>query len=636
MKMSKLNFKTISSFLFFFVCLLFVVLSPYRVNAQEAFTITNYTFDGTWHEDNTITVFEHLDVNFTSSRHGIYRSIPNYFKVGGEAFGRDEKVIYNVDIDDVWVYDNNFDLEYEDYYLGVVIGDEDVLVSGDQSYDISYTIKIPEDRTDILDFMYYSVLGPNWDTTIDNYSFYMEFDKPLSDEAVNNLNVLSGDGNEPGNALDVEYEVTADYVYGEAYDIKNYEAITFYTTMEDGYFVGAKSLTPAFPRILCGVLSVVIVFIFINILTGKRKKPVQSVQFYPPEGIGPSEVGVIIDESSDDIDIISLIPYWAGQGYISISEGKPGKIILHKLKHLPEDAPEYQLTFFNALFKKKDECNLKKLSSSFYENYISAQVELKYTFTDEKTLSKGRVKAYICSALLAIVFGLTISSNTRLAFLDDWPLGLFGGAAILALGVVTTIMETQFYFKKKGMLKFILFAIAMGVLAFGNTLLCTGNSMDYFLPRHYMFCIFGAAFVAALFMGKMITPTDYKIDMIGKLLGLREFIRVAEKDRLAMLLDENPSYFYDILPYAMVFGMADKWAEKFKDLTVPKPDWYTSTHTTDFSTIMMAHMLSDVTRSNINSSISSLASSGSSSGGGFSSGGFSVGGGAGGGGGGSW
>lgn len=58
------------------------------------------------------------------------------------------------------------------------------------------------------------------------------------------------------------------------------------------------------------------------------------------------------------------------------------------------------------------------------------------------------------------------------------------------------------------------------------------------------------------------------------MLGFKEFIKAAEKDRLEMLLEEDPEYYYHVLPYAQVLHVSKIWINKFKDLTVPPPTWY--------------------------------------------------------------
>ena len=102
-------------------------------------------------------------------------------------------------------------------------------------------------------------------------------------------------------------------------------------------------------------------------------------------------------------------------------------------------------------------------------------------------------------------------------------------------------------------------------------------------------------------------------------------------------MEGNPSYFYNVLPYAYVFGMTKKWASKFESIPVERPSWYSPYNTAEdayFDVVMMDSMLNHVSTGVtdvIHESIAKSSDSGSSdSGGGFSGGGF------GGGGGGAW
>ena len=77
--MCKLNFKRLlASFFALLLC-----LSPVVVQADEAgYTIQDYAVQATYHSNNTISVNETIAVNFTESRHGIYRNIPLNMYVG--------------------------------------------------------------------------------------------------------------------------------------------------------------------------------------------------------------------------------------------------------------------------------------------------------------------------------------------------------------------------------------------------------------------------------------------------------------------------------------------------------------------------------------------------------------------------
>jgi uncharacterized membrane protein YgcG len=125
--------------------------------------------------------------------------------------------------------------------------------------------------------------------------------------------------------------------------------------------------------------------------------------------------------------------------------------------------------------------------------------------------------------------------------------------------------------------------------------------------------------------------------------GLKEFIRVAEADRLQMLQSVSGAeritttdgaaivkIYERLLPYAVLFGLEKEWAQeisKYYDTT--PPDWYSGTSA--FSAGAFAAGVSSLS-SSVSTSYS--GSSGSSSSGGSSGGGSSGGGGGGGGGGG--
>ncbi|HHH12467.1 MAG TPA: DUF2207 domain-containing protein, partial [Candidatus Moranbacteria bacterium] len=115
------------------------------------------------------------------------------------------------------------------------------------------------------------------------------------------------------------------------------------------------------------------------------------------------------------------------------------------------------------------------------------------------------------------------------------------------------------------------------------------------------------------------------------ILGLKMYMTVAEKDRLAFhnAPEKNPQIFSDLLPYAIALGLERQWTAQFADILRQPPEWYESAP----GTFVAADFVGDIgaMSSAIAGATIAKASSGSS---GFSGGG--VGGGFGGGGGGSW
>ena len=114
------------------------------------------------------------------------------------------------------------------------------------------------------------------------------------------------------------------------------------------------------------------------------------------------------------------------------------------------------------------------------------------------------------------------------------------------------------------------------------------------------------------------------------LLGLKEYLQIAEKDRLNFhnAPEKKPEIFEALLPYAMIFGVVEIWAKEFQGIYNSQPNWYES-KSNNFNAVSFGREMAVFSAMSTRSLSSSPAGSGSG-GGGFS------GGGGGGGGGSSW
>ncbi len=114
------------------------------------------------------------------------------------------------------------------------------------------------------------------------------------------------------------------------------------------------------------------------------------------------------------------------------------------------------------------------------------------------------------------------------------------------------------------------------------------------------------------------------------IMGFREFLNRAEKDRIERMGDKD--LFSRFLPYAIALDVTDNWSKAFEGIYQNSPQWYTSTWAgRTFSPGLFSNSISSMTSSIGSAVFSAPRGSGGSSG----DGGFS-GGGGGGGGGGSW
>ena len=135
--------------------------------------------------------------------------------------------------------------------------------------------------------------------------------------------------------------------------------------------------------------------------------------------------------------------------------------------------------------------------------------------------------------------------------------------------------------------------------------------------------------------GAMPAKTATGSKYLRQCLGFKRYVELAEKERIKVLADKDPTIFGRLLPYAMVLGVADQWANAFKDLITEPPDWYVGHgYGNSFVPYMFVNDLGSGMNSMGQTFSSQPQSTAGSGGSGFSGGGG--GGGFGGGGGGSW
>ena len=127
-------------------------------------------------------------------------------------------------------------------------------------------------------------------------------------------------------------------------------------------------------------------------------------------------------------------------------------------------------------------------------------------------------------------------------------------------------------------------------------------------------------FISLFFTMLMKRKTEYGELMIAKVKGFRDFLVTCEKSKLDSLVNENPSYFYDILPYAYVLNISKKWIKKFEDIKNPEQDMGSFDFSDSYSYSLFYNDISyPVSSSSSGSGCSSCGGGCSSCGGGCSS-----------------
>ncbi|WP_372712807.1 DUF2207 domain-containing protein [Ilyobacter sp.] len=622
-----------SNFKYILMLLLVLSLGAY---GQEYFTIGDYNVNIKVNENNSYNISEEINAHFETERHGIYRDIPSTYK------GK------NIKIDNITVKGAPFTKGRAGGDTRIKIGDPYRYVLGQKKYLLSYDYTVGDDGNKKMDEFYYNIIGDRWNTTIKKVRFTIEMPSDFDQSKVNFTSGLRGSKDNTG----VEYHIEGNTITGETLKpLGPGEALTIALPLPEGYyrntskFNGPLDILSYVKKWAAAVFLTIISFVWF--FFGRDKRVVEAVEFYPPENITPAEAGYIIDGTVDTKDVTSLLFYWAEKGYIEIVEedthgliemltGKDYTFI--KLKDR-KDAPYYETMMFQELFYKYGDGNQVKLSA-LRNNFYKITNKVKSIIKKHKVLKTQTLYTDASKNLSALMKGLAIlpvflEGYTRFYTLTgDLYIGLpFAGAfSLIIFGVTEKIVKLIINFEVKRedmklrfsrtLMNIIPFIIIVSVFFHIFTMMTFRgifNIADIILKT----VIFLISFILAEFTLKR---TDYSTEILGKLKGFRNFLIHAEKSRLETLIKKNPQYYYNILPYAIVLGVTNVWADKFDGMASKPPRWYRGHR--GFTTHTFIN--------EINKSVQSIGSTMSSRPGSSSSSGGSSGGGSGGGGGGSW
>lgn len=541
--------------------------------ANSEYYINSYQVDMIVNEDNSINVTEHISAHFNVEKHGIYRYIPiknHIVRADGSELNQRAKIRH-------LKVNEEYSTSTEDGNYVIQIGDEDITHTGDVDYTISYVYEIERDMNEGFDELYFNIIGNGWDTSSKQVSFSItmpkEFDK-------SKLGFSKGKYGTVGNDSNVKYNVDGNKITGEVIGtLYPNEALTVRQELEDGYFTFdySKYYFKLATMIAVPLLAFIIAFA-LWYKFGRDKKILDVVEFYPPENMNSAEVAMWNKGLISDTDTIGIMLELANEGYISIVEdspqGKYKKNIKYKIR---KERSEYtgddkqKRAFFNGLFKgKKTSVTIDELENKFYETT--------HSITSEINLMRNKV----------------FSSKSLMLRVVGWGLSILSGV--------------------------------LSVVFCANLL---GGS------EKYICCIIGVliavvAFILSCFIRKR-TDDGYKYRQ--HINGFKLFLETAEKQRLEALVEENPTYFYNILPFAYVLGVSDKWIKNFEGIAMEPPRWYYGYEYNPMTMYFFMHHAMPQAASKMISAPQSSSSGGGSFGGG--GGGF-AGGGFGGGGGGSW
>lgn len=544
--------------------------------------VVRFETDVVLSRSDTFTVEERITYDFGSDqRHGIERWIP-------VAYGRGQAADYHIDLSLQQATDGTgarvpVQERREGRNLVLRLGDPDTLVTGTREYRLRYTVRRGILYLQPHDEIYWNATGTEWEVPIDSAVARLEVPEGVD---ASGLDALCFTGQQGA----VESDCTVERKPGSLSFVAKRplharEGLTIVTALPKGILpvpsVAAQRIDRltdyATPWALLpfGTFAAMLL-LWRTLGRDPGGREAIAARYEPPAGLSPAEVGTVLDESADLSDLTATIVDLAVKGFLRIEEQETKSFLfltnrdysLVKLRE-PEGLKPHEAALMAALFDGATSVKVSDLRNRFYIHLPRIQKAL----YDE--LSRRDTGCF--------------AGNPRRTR-QGW----------VGLGFVI--------------------AVAGCFLAFPPELRAIGLSIAV------------SGLIVLVFARAMPRRTRVGRQALREILGLREFLSRVEADRLKREGVRTRERFEAILPYAIVLGCADIWANAFADIYTEPPKWYASPdHGRPFTPrLLVSHMgqgLTTIGRAMTSQPRSAGSGSSGFGGGGFSGGGFGGGGG---------
>jgi hypothetical protein len=541
------------------------------------------------HSDGSLDVTEQITIGFTGQWNGINRDISLHHNTAqGRATKLDITVGYITDATGERLrveeqnQDNGWTRRLHIYVPGAKDSDRLIIVR----YHVANAIRFyfASGNVGAFDELYWNVTGSGWTMPIDSVHA-----RVVLPDGVTPTRVASYTGAAGSRAAEARIEKHDNMVdFTLLRGLSPYEG----ATIGVGWPAGHISSRPSEARErLAAVLpwSPLLLPLIVFLLAFKSwrkhgRDPEEGsidVRYEPVEGLSPAESGTLVDNRADMQDITATLVDLAVRGFVRIEE-----VIESHLLGLSKST-DY---IIHILRERSQWTGLKRHE----ERYLSALSTAAPINSSAVKVSELRNKFYSSLPTIRSAIYDSLVSSGYYKERPDKVQGKWFGLAVLSAFI----------------------GIGLGVL---------GTKMMWVTISPWAFIAAGVVGMLILFLFAQIMPARTTAGARARdaTLGFKEFLSRVEEERYKKMIT-SPEMFERFLPYAMAFGVADKWARAFEDMYREPPTWYVG-GTGQFSASAFSHSIDTMSSAAASSMASSPSSSGS--GGGGSSGGGSGGGG---------
>ncbi|MBQ7802232.1 MAG: DUF2207 domain-containing protein [Oscillospiraceae bacterium] len=268
----------------------------------------------------------------------------------------------------------------------------------------------------------------------------------------------------------------------------------------------------------------------------------------PLEGVTAGEMGSRLTMAGGDLTM--MVFTWAQLGYIHIHADKRGRVLLYKRMDMGNERGPYENKCFKSLFARKD---VVDATGNQYAKLCRQAARTVPGIGEMYRRSAGSVKLFrVISCGVSLFCGICLAMN----MVNNTVLQVLLAIVLGALGVVTAwnIQEGAYRVHIRGKVP-----LYIGFVCMAIWLLLGVLAGQFVIALLAVLMQILAGFLAA-YGGRRSDLGRYSASQV---LGLRHYLKHVTNRELRDLADDNPDYFFDMLPYAIALGVDGAFAKQY-------------------------------------------------------------------------
>ena len=475
--------------------------------------------------------------------------------------------------------DKVFDLEMNTNYVKDNKNNSIIINSNNKS-NYNYVTKYNINKNS--DYKYTIKVSNEYQVPMENVSFTLDVYKKISK---NNISVYYKDKN---ITKDTIIKVEDNQVIGE-FEGRLDPGETIYIKIDyTKLYISPLAIFSILFPIVCCLLSYIMWYLY-----GKDLKTKVVKTAVLPRTINPIDAALIYNEKITKDDVFNLLLYLATKGYIKIEENDKHEYTLTRTNTYK--GKDYRESLFiKKLFKKE-----KTISLSDYINAVSERRDnLKYelidvipyeelnkrfnnasnsiinlSYTDSEKAKYFEDSAESLKKTLILMAALILVTITSIPFIEINKLYLLPLSVCFSIVILKVLLDSVSELNLRALRKVDVIAILVIIIIIALILMTPSfaTSKLYVLT----FLISSISVTIILFLYKyMPKRTVYGSRLLGKIDGLKEFILTCKDEELERVLELEPNYLFELLPYARVLGVEKNVISKMRKYNPKSPEWF--------------------------------------------------------------